>query len=189
MLPKQPLEDGRKMSQRYHEPSNLGEREKLGEGLGWVQISEPEGNFGSCLGGKSQFNCFQLSIELAMTVVIFQHAVLLLWGECMHLLDNYSFPAEVIHHHEIQPIGKEWGVAVWNRRTLVFQAVRAKRVRFTAWPGTRCSIWMLRSIKSHNASFLNEWAPVSTALQVVSWLVPTSNKTDLLNFGVSLTPT
>lgn len=136
MFPKQPLEDVTKMSQRHHEPSDLGEREKLGESLGWVQISEPEGNFGSCLGGKSQFNCFQLSIELAMTLMIFQHAVLLLWGECMHLLDNYSFPAEVIHHHEIRPIGKEWGVAVWNRRTLVFQESGQKRSILLCGPGT-----------------------------------------------------
>lgn len=32
----------------------------------------------------------------------------------MRLLENYSFPAEVIHHHEIQSIGKKrgWGGSV-----------------------------------------------------------------------------
>lgn len=63
-------------------------------------------HLGPCLDSKSQFNCFQLPIESAMTLVIFPPETLFLQGERMHLLGNYSFPAEVMHHYEVRVIQK-----------------------------------------------------------------------------------
>ena len=52
------------------------------------------------------------------------------------LLDNYSFPAEVIYHYEIQSAGKEWGVSVWEQEgpCLLSSWGKKRKAHFTVWP-------------------------------------------------------